>query len=470
MKRVPSFSHRPGFPKGLQVVLVESDSKARRQVESQLEALSYVVTACTSCADAARKIGSRSSVGFELVLVEAQTITRGAPDCSLFLSTVRGLPLVLMSDSSNKSDILRGIELGAVDFLEKPLSSLKLKNIWQHVVRKMMTEDVVIPFMPAEVAVNSPVKDEDEEASGCGVTSAKMASPAGSGAEKGSITFSTRSKGSEEESSNTALGEDDGRELQLKESTSSSGLRKQGSFKGRRKVKPIKPVGASVQPPPLAVRPPGPAAFSHGFAGPTYAACEGWPQLLQQPGAWGQQCGGPAFTFVPTPTSTPTPSPDQGSMPFSYPRRPVLPAFCSAWHIPTQVQLPQLCGQAQQLGARCKSAPSESSPREEFKALEPCRSLDASLDASIDSVLDSDPLCLAGDSDLFESDFGDIFGSAEAPQHNVFEAAAKLEALVAPEKASAGLPFGLRLKKSESFCNLINRHLAETRASVSASQ
>lgn len=44
---------------------------------------------------------------------------------------------MLMSDSSNKSDVLRGIELGAVDFLEKPLSSLKLKNIWQHVVRKV---------------------------------------------------------------------------------------------------------------------------------------------------------------------------------------------------------------------------------------------------------------------------------------------------------------------------------------------
>lgn len=34
------------------------------------------------------------------------------------------------------SDVMHGIELGAVDVLEKPLSSLKLRNIWQHVVRK----------------------------------------------------------------------------------------------------------------------------------------------------------------------------------------------------------------------------------------------------------------------------------------------------------------------------------------------
>lgn len=111
----------------------------------------------------------------------------------------------------------------------------------------------------------------------------------------------------------------------------------------------------------------------------------------------------------------------------------------------------------------------DSQPREELN-LEPGHSLDTSLDASIDSVLDSDPLCLGTDSSLFDSDFGDIFGTAEAPQHDVLETAAKLEALVAPEKASAGLPFGLRLKKSESFCNLINRHLAETRSAVSANQ
>ena len=31
---------------------------------------------------------------------------------------------------------MKGIELGAVDFLEMPISPLKLRNIWQHVVRK----------------------------------------------------------------------------------------------------------------------------------------------------------------------------------------------------------------------------------------------------------------------------------------------------------------------------------------------
>ena len=43
-----------------------------------------------------------------------------------------------MSDKeASISDVWRGIELGAADVLEKPLSLLKLRNIWQHVVRKV---------------------------------------------------------------------------------------------------------------------------------------------------------------------------------------------------------------------------------------------------------------------------------------------------------------------------------------------
>ena len=53
------------------------------------------------------------------------------------LPLISQAPLVLMSDKgSSTDDVWRGIELGAADVLERPLSSLKLRNIWQHVVRK----------------------------------------------------------------------------------------------------------------------------------------------------------------------------------------------------------------------------------------------------------------------------------------------------------------------------------------------
>ena len=48
------------------------------------------------------------------------------------------LPLVLLSDKPGSSeDVWQGLNMGAAEVLERPLSLLKLRNVWQHVVRKV---------------------------------------------------------------------------------------------------------------------------------------------------------------------------------------------------------------------------------------------------------------------------------------------------------------------------------------------
>ena len=54
-----------------------------------------------------------------------------------FIHALDGMPLILMSDGGSANKVWKSIELGAVEYLEKPLSQLKLRNIWQHVVRKV---------------------------------------------------------------------------------------------------------------------------------------------------------------------------------------------------------------------------------------------------------------------------------------------------------------------------------------------
>lgn len=54
------------------------------------------------------------------------------------LAAAANLPLILTTeDATSTDDVWKGIELGAAEVLVKPLSSLKLQNIWQHVVRKV---------------------------------------------------------------------------------------------------------------------------------------------------------------------------------------------------------------------------------------------------------------------------------------------------------------------------------------------
>ncbi len=62
---------------------------------------------------------------------------KGGSDALMEQTRVRGVQLVLMSASAAPAAVMEGIELGAVDFLEKPVSPHKLRNIWQHVVRKV---------------------------------------------------------------------------------------------------------------------------------------------------------------------------------------------------------------------------------------------------------------------------------------------------------------------------------------------
>ncbi len=63
-----------------------------------------------------------------------------APDEAVgrsFVDSFEDTPVVLMAEGASTADVMRSVKLGAVDFLDKPLSLLKLKNIWQHSVRKV---------------------------------------------------------------------------------------------------------------------------------------------------------------------------------------------------------------------------------------------------------------------------------------------------------------------------------------------
>ena len=72
------------------------------------------------------------------LLLQAKALSKEATDGGSLRESAAHLPLVLMSEKgSSTDDVWRGIELGAADVLEKPLSPLKLRNIWQHVVRKV---------------------------------------------------------------------------------------------------------------------------------------------------------------------------------------------------------------------------------------------------------------------------------------------------------------------------------------------
>jgi CheY-like chemotaxis protein len=78
-----------------------------------------------------------------------------------FVDAFEDVPVVLMSEGGATDEVMRAVTLGAVDFLDKPLSLLKLKNIWQHSVRRMMQRtslyDSSPRYAPSAPAYSEPV-------------------------------------------------------------------------------------------------------------------------------------------------------------------------------------------------------------------------------------------------------------------------------------------------------------------------
>ena len=46
-----------------------------------------------------------------------------------------------MLEGGQAREVVRGINMGAIQILEKPMVEENARNIWQHVIRKMMATD-----------------------------------------------------------------------------------------------------------------------------------------------------------------------------------------------------------------------------------------------------------------------------------------------------------------------------------------
>mmetsp|Transcript_9053 Transcript_9053/g.27181 ORF Transcript_9053/g.27181 Transcript_9053/m.27181 type:complete len:536 (+) Transcript_9053:345-1952(+) len=171
--RLPS---RPSFPNDLRVLLLES-TEDQPALAAQLRELSYTVDTFSCAREAAALLETAETLP-DIVLAEASLIqlVEGASDALMGQSRAKGVPVVLMSAGAARSAVMEAIELGAVDFLDKPVSLHKLRNIWQHVVRKLMASGVL-----EDKAISGMVSSKT--ASGCPSTAA---APAAQPAENGS--------------------------------------------------------------------------------------------------------------------------------------------------------------------------------------------------------------------------------------------------------------------------------------------
>ncbi|XP_024026471.1 two-component response regulator-like APRR2 isoform X1 [Morus notabilis] len=141
------------FPKGLRVLVLDEDRNSASEIRSMLETMDYIVSTFCNETEALSAFSSKPE-SFHLAIVEVNTSNGNGT--FKFLETAKELPIIMTSNIQCLSTMMKCIALGAVEFLRKPLSEDKLRNIWQHVVHKAFNAGGGVLSEPLKPVKESP--------------------------------------------------------------------------------------------------------------------------------------------------------------------------------------------------------------------------------------------------------------------------------------------------------------------------
>eukprot|EP00878_Enallax_costatus_P004624 GHUV01004869.1.p1 GENE.GHUV01004869.1~~GHUV01004869.1.p1 ORF type:complete len:669 (+),score=192.43 GHUV01004869.1:361-2367(+) len=164
---------RPQFPQGLEVLLVQPTTD--QHILQQLQELQYVVT-CVKDVPAAVTALTTSQV--DVILADLLLVgDLGGEDASQLFSTADQVPVVLIGSQCSPAQVLAAVKRGAADVLEKPLSPLKLRNIWQHTIRAAMNgSSCPASPQPDTAAIDDLMAKHDAAADAAAAAAAALAS------------------------------------------------------------------------------------------------------------------------------------------------------------------------------------------------------------------------------------------------------------------------------------------------------
>ncbi|RXH70214.1 hypothetical protein DVH24_007470 [Malus domestica] len=125
----------PSFAHGLQILVVDHDTLSLMCIASTLEKYSFKVTT-TALASVALSMIKEQKYHYDLVMAN---ISMPDKDKFSLLQVLHKneIPVIFMSSEVNIDVAKKALAEGACFFLQKPVSSEDLKNVWQHAYRKV---------------------------------------------------------------------------------------------------------------------------------------------------------------------------------------------------------------------------------------------------------------------------------------------------------------------------------------------
>ncbi|KAK4261807.1 hypothetical protein QN277_004757 [Acacia crassicarpa] len=128
------------FPAGLRVLVVDDDIMTLKIIEQMSLKCHYRVTTCSEAIVALNLLREKKGC-FDVVLSDVYMPDMDGYKLLEHVGLEMDLPVIMMSADGRTSAVMKGIRHGACDYLIKPVREEELRNIWQHVVRKMWNEN-----------------------------------------------------------------------------------------------------------------------------------------------------------------------------------------------------------------------------------------------------------------------------------------------------------------------------------------
>src|ERR1700757_4087861 len=125
------------------IVVVEDDSAIRRGVVDVLRASGYEVA---EASDGARGLEEALRLGVDLLLLDLLLPRRDGLDVLADVRKIRPtLPVIILTARGTEEDRVRGLKMGADDYVVKPFSARELLARVEAVLRRSVDRPVEVP-------------------------------------------------------------------------------------------------------------------------------------------------------------------------------------------------------------------------------------------------------------------------------------------------------------------------------------
>ena len=146
------------------ILVVDDDDRIRELVKQYLEENNFLVTSAKDALDAKKKL---EIVKFDILILDIMMPGESGLSLTKEVKKKNSTPIILLTAKGETQDRIKGLELGADDYLGKPFEPkellLRIKNILYKIQKPILADEIyigntIVNLKKLEIKINNKIK------------------------------------------------------------------------------------------------------------------------------------------------------------------------------------------------------------------------------------------------------------------------------------------------------------------------